>query len=414
MGAAGDMLAAALFELIDDKDGFLNKINSLLDEVKVSAQKTQKCAVSGTLMNVSIDGQEESENQVEQNAHRHCGLDPQSPTMDEIAGQARNDDKHQYHSHHHSGFADIEKILSAFPISQKAKDNVLSIYKILAEAESKVHDRPVEQIHFHEVGQKDAIADITAVCLLMEMLDCDEIISSPINVGSGFVHCAHGILPVPAPATALILQGIPIYNNQIKGELCTPTGAAIIKRFAKSFGDIPLMTIEKIGYGMGKKDFDIANCVRVFLGNTAADNTAANDEIAQLSCNLDDMTGEAIGFASDILLKEGALDVFTIPIYMKKNRPASLFVCLCRKEKADFFASLILKHTSTFGIRKTICQRYILDREISEIESPIGKMKVKIGHGYGVKKSKVEYEDIAKAALSKGISIKEAEKAIIN
>jgi uncharacterized protein (TIGR00299 family) protein len=423
MGAAGDMLTAALFELIDDKDGFLQKINSLgLDGVKITAQKTQKCAINGTLMNVSIDGQEEIAKDFDIEAEHH---------------HSHHDETHKHKGHHGSGFADIEKILLSFPISQKSKDNALSIYKIIAEAESKVHNRPVEQIHFHEIGQKDAIADITAVCLLMEILDCNEIIASPINVGSGFVHCAHGILPVPAPASALILQGIPIYSSQIKGELCTPTGAAILKHFVQYFEPLPQMTIEKIGYGMGKKDFDIANCIRAFygVGNNSRQRHSGmtqggghsgtmqggehsemangdNDEIAQLSCNLDDMTGEAVGFASEILLKNGALDVFTIPIYMKKTRPAFLLECLCPIDKADFFAALMLKHTTSFGIRKTVCQRYILERKISQKDSDLGKIKVKTGQGYGVKKSKAEYEDIAKAALSRNLSFDEASKIV--
>ena len=184
------------------------------------------------------------------------------------------------------------------------KADAKAVYALIAEAESKVHGHPVEQIHFHEVGTMDAVADVVAVCILMEMIDADSITASPVHVGSGSVRCAHGILPVPAPATALILSGIPTYGGQVQGELCTPTGAALLKHFVSSFGDRPVMAVEAIGYGMGKKDFERANCVRAFLGESAG----SRDRIVKLECNLDDMTGEAVSFAMQALLKAGALD----------------------------------------------------------------------------------------------------------
>lgn len=186
--------------------------------------------------------------------------------------------------------AGIASIIDGLDIPDPVKEDMKAVYALIAEAESHAHGMPVDQIHFHEVGTMDAVADIAGVCLLFHELGADQIIASPVHVGSGHVHCAHGILPVPAPATAHILQGIPAYSTQVQGELCTPTGAALLKHFVKEFREMPVMTTSKIGYGMGKKDFERANCVRAFLGDTAE----TGDEIAELSCNLDDMTAEPL------------------------------------------------------------------------------------------------------------------------
>ena len=250
----------------------------------------------------------------------------------------------------------------------------------------------------------DAVADIAGVCLLFHELGADQIIASPVHVGSGHVHCAHGILPVPAPATAHILQGIPAYSTQVQGELCTPTGAALLKHFVKEFREMPVMRTSAIGYGMGKKDFERANCVRVLLGETEENGS----EVTELSCNLDDMTPEALGFVQEILFAAGALEVYTIPIGMKKSRPAVLLCCICEPSAADRLAAAILRHTSTFGVRKTLCQRYMLSRSFEQVSTPHGDVRIKTGQGYGVSKSKPEYEDIARIAREQGISLAEA------
>ena len=233
MGAAGDMLMAALLELLPDPDSFVSKLNALaIPEVHFEKEKSIKCGITGTHMKVTVHGQEEGE------------------------------------MHHHSHLQDIEHIVSHLDVSDGIWKDILAVYQEIAQAESKVHGVPVTDIHFHEVGTMDAIADVTAVCMLMAEIAPDQVIVSPVHVGSGQVHCAHGILPVPAPATAYILKGIPIYGGQIDGELCTPTGAALLKYFATKFGDMPIMNVTSIGYGMGTKDFEAANCVRAFLGET--------------------------------------------------------------------------------------------------------------------------------------------------
>ena len=257
-----------------------------------------------------------------------------------------------------------------------------------------MHNVPVEQIHFHEVGDKDAVADIVAVCMLMERIAPDYVAVSPVCTGSGQIKCAHGILPVPAPATAYLLKGIPIYSGEIKGELCTPTGAALIRHFADSFGDMPKMSVSDIGYGMGKRDFPAANCLRVMLGET----NGGNDDVLELSCNLDDMTAEEISYAMEKLSRAGAKDVFTIPTGMKKSRPGTLLTVLCTESDRDKMLSLIFKHTSTIGVREKLCRRYLLDRSSGEVKTELGTVRYKKSSGYGVSRIKFEYDDLAKTA----------------
>lgn len=242
MGAAGDMLTAALYELLsaDDKKTFIEQINMAgIPNVVISAEKMIKCGITGTHMLVSIGGMEEDEI-----LHNHS----------------------HNHNHTHNKMGDIEHIIENLPFSEQVKQNAIDVYKLIAEAESNAHGMPISDIHFHEVGTMDAVADVTAVCLLMEKIGVKKVISSPIHVGCGSVRCAHGILPVPAPATAHILKGIPIYGGDIKGELCTPTGAALLKHFVSEFSKMPVMKVEKIGCGMGKKDFEAVNCLRAMLG----------------------------------------------------------------------------------------------------------------------------------------------------
>ena len=384
MGAAGDMLAAALLELLPDKDGFLEKMNRLgLPGVTVSAEKAVKCGIIGTHFRVEVLGTEEDEH-----LHDHAHAHP--------------------HDHSHSGMEEIEHIIGHLPIPTMVKLDVLAVYRLIAEAESQAHGVPVTQIHFHEVGTLDAVADITAVCLLMHELDPDRIVASPVHVGSGSVRCAHGILPVPAPATAHLLRGIPTYGGSVPGELCTPTGAALLKHFVTEFGGQPVMRTQVIGYGMGKKDFDRANCVRAMLGDTEE----GTDTVAELCCNVDDMTGEAIGFALERLLEAGALDVFTTSIGMKKSRPGTLITVLCRDADRKTMVQELFRHTTTLGIRERLCGRYTLERRTETLNTPYSPIRKKVSSGYGVRREKYEYDDLAAAAKAKGVSLAEIEQEL--
>jgi uncharacterized protein (TIGR00299 family) protein len=416
MGAAGDMLMAALLELLPDKGEFLDKINNLgISSVHVNAEPSVKCGITGTHVSVSIGDTEETSIDVDitehDHGHHHDHIHDHHHPHDHH--HAHEYEHHHDHGHHqHRGLSDIEAILSALKVSQNVKKDALAVYKLIAEAESHVHGVPVNQIHFHEVGNLDAIVDITAVCLLMEELAPDRVIVSPVHAGSGFVRCAHGLLPVPAPATARILTDVPFYGGKIKGELCTPTGAAILKYFADDFGPMPEMRVSKSGYGMGKKDFEAANCVRVFMGESGLYEGGSNGYAVELRCNIDDMTSEALGFACHTLMEAGAYDVFTTPVGMKKDRPGVLLTCVCNEDKADIFAALMLKHTTSFGVRKIILNRYMLERVIETKQTPFGEVKLKTGKGYGVIKSKLEYEDTAALAKKHDCSIMEMERRI--
>ena len=374
MGAAGDMLMAALLELCPEKkEEFLGKMNGLgLPGVKVEAEPAVKCGITGTHMNVTVFGEEEESEDVHDHGHAHTHSHEacESIAADGLHSHVHSHDGHghSHHHHHHSTMAGIASIIDGLDIPAPVKEDMKAVYALIAEAESHAHGMPVDQIHFHEVGTMDAVADIAGVCLLFHELGADQIIASPVHVGSGHVHCAHGILPVPAPATAHILQGIPVYSTQVQGELCTPTGAALLKHFVKEFREMPVMTTSKIGYGMGKKDFERANCVRAFLGDTAE----TGDEIAELSCNLDDMTAEAIGFAEEALFEAGALEVYTIPVGMKKSRPGILLTCMCRREDEEKMVELLFRHTTTLGVREHISRRFTLKRREETVETAYG------------------------------------------
>ncbi len=425
MGAAGDMLTAALTELMPDPDGFARELNAAgIPGVEFIKEKTQKCGITGTHMKVVVNGMCEGEDDLHDEHSHHDGHshehhhehahDHATEHTHEHETEHTHDHEHSHehshsHTHSHHGVADIEHVVNDhLNLPENVKKDVLAVFNLIAEAESAVHDKPVSEIHFHEVGTMDAVADITAVCLAINKLSPEQIVASPVCVGSGQVKCAHGILPVPAPATALILKGIPIYSGKIKGELCTPTGAALLKHFASKFTEMPAMSVSAVGYGMGTKDFEAANCVRAMLGES--DECA--EEVYELSCNVDDMTAEAIGYAIDRLFEAGACDVYTIPIGMKKNRTGLLIRAMCRDENKNDVMRAMFKHTTTIGIRENAFKRYALDRIVKEIETPYGKVAKKVSEGYGVKREKYEYEDIAKIAGKENLSVAEAEALV--
>lgn len=412
MGAAGDMLTAALLELMPDQDACVARLNSLgIPGVEYIKEKSVKCGITGTHMTVKVNGMEEdSKMHDHEHSHDHEHEHHHDDHEHEHYHTHDHDHDHEHaHEHHHShtsmdGIRHI--IYDHMDLPDKVREDVMSVYSLIADAESRVHGVPVTDIHFHEVGTMDAVADVTAVCYLMNEIAPDEVVVSPVHVGSGQVKCAHGILPVPAPATALILQGVPIYGGGIKGELCTPTGAALLKHFATHFGDMPTMTLQATGYGMGKKDFQTANCVRAMLGES----TDQTETVVELSCNVDDMTAEEISFAVERLFAGGAFEVYTVPIGMKKSRPGTLIRVMCSPQKVEDMVRLIYKHTSTIGVRQTLTKRFILNRKIEEIETGNGTVHVKRSSGYGVSREKLEFEDLAAIAREKDLSLREVRK----
>ncbi len=472
MGAAGDMLGAALAELLPDdaRDAFTSELNAAgIPGVHVSLDPSVKCGITGTHLTVTVNGTEEKEGG-HSHSHEHSHHDHQHD-------HSHSHDHHHDHSHEHShshdhhhdhshrSLHDIHHIIVDLKLPEAVRTDILAVYRLIAEAESKAHDKPVSEIHFHEVGTMDAIADIASVCLLLHKLAPDQIIASPIHVGSGQVKCAHGILPVPAPATAYILKDIPIYSGSIQGELCTPTGAALLKHFVTRFDQMPLMTPASTGYGMGIKDFPAANCVRAILGESFAENqpeqpacipaapasaaapaptatpapatapaseeAAITETICELSCNVDDMTGEDIAFAIETFLQNGALDAFTVPCTMKKGRPGVLVRVLCKDPDQKQMTRLILQHTTTLGVRSAIKKRWVLSRTESETvipddmlanvtapNMPAGSktqelkttgndctIRSKTSTGFGITRNKYEHDDLEKIARTYGLTL---------
>lgn len=378
MGCAGDMLTAALLELHPDKDDFLSRMNAALGgKAVLTAAPDSKCGIIGTHVTVLINGDEEGEK--------------------------------THHHHEHTSINEIMAFIDSVPLDEAIRENAKKVYSIIAEAESRVHGHPIENVHFHEVGSLDALADVLSVCALMHELAPERILASEVNVGSGTVRCAHGVLPVPAPATELILRGVPIYSGQIKSELCTPTGAALLKYFVRKFGAMPTMQIENAGCGTGKKNFECANVVRAFIGETADE----GDRIIELACNLDDMTPEELAFAMEELFSIGALDVYFTSIGMKKSRPGVKLTCMCREKQREQMLECIFKHTTTLGVREYVCKRYELGRSEKTVRTQDGEVRVKISSGYGVVREKAEYEDLAALARKSGKTIAQIRSAAL-
>ena len=420
MGAAGDMLMSSLYELCEDKETFLNTMNNAFApfDVSLHPEPAQKCNVAGTHMHVMVHGMEEGHHH--EHSHHDDHTHEDHVHEDHIHEDHIHEDHghggHTHEGHHHASYPSVLEQISALPLPEQVKQDSKAIYEIIGNAEASVHATSLDQIHFHEVGTLDAIADVVGCCYLIYLLSPDEILASPIHVGNGFVHCAHGILPVPAPATAQILKGIPFYTGSIQSELCTPTGAAILSYFVTDFTTMPPLAADHIGYGMGSKDFDTANCVRAFFGErfdvptdykrqSADDHFAGDDSVLSISCNLDDMTGEAIGLATEIMMAAGALDVYTIPVQMKKNRPGILFTCICRPEERTKFSDLFFLHTTTRGIRYQLFQRAKLCSTVETRHTRYGDIHIKKSSGYGIEKEKPEFDDLKSIVLNHHYSV---------
>jgi len=410
MGAAGDMLTAALLELLPDRRGFIDRMNAAgIPGLEMSMEEKISCGVRGTHMCVKINGEEEISDDVDEQGHGHAHLDHHDHHHHHDHAHHHDHDHehhhHDHHAHHHAGLADVREILRGLNLPEEVKTDVMGVYGLIAEAEAFAHGCEIEQIHFHEVGMMDAVADVSAVCLLMHLLAPDKVVVSPVCTGFGEVRCMHGIVPVPAPATAFLLKDMPAYAGRIRGELLTPTGAALLKYFADEFGHMPMMRVQAVGCGMGMKEFESANCVRVMIGEEGFG--AENDEISEISCNLDDMTGEAMAFAAEMLMAEGALDAYFTPIQMKKGRPGMMLSCICRPADENRMADLMLEHTTTLGVRMQRMRRRVLSREKTSVQTPYGEIGVKLSGRRG----KAEYEDAARAARAHGVSILEVMRA---
>ena len=407
MGAAGDMLMAALYELLDDKQAFLDTMNRLgLPGVRVEAQAAATCGIAGTHMTVTVHGQEETEGSIPaETSHPHvhshdAGHDHGHGHDHHHHYDHDHDHSAGHHHHHHATPEHIGELLDSLPLPEEVRRRARRVYDAIAQAEAKAHGCPVGDVHFHEVGALDAVADVAGVCYALYLLAPERIVVSPIHVGSGTVRCAHGVMPVPAPATANLLSGVPIYGGAVQGELCTPTGAALLTSFADGYGPMPVMVTKAVGVGIGTKQFQQANCVRAFLGETAEE---ANGEILELVCNVDDMTPEALSFAASRLLEAGALDVYTIPGTMKKGRPGHVLTVLCAPEQENALARRVLAETTTNGLRVRRCGKYFLAPGAGMVQTQWGPVKLKLARGYGITHVKPEFEDAAELARKHGV-----------
>ena len=407
MGAAGDMLAGALVSLLskEEQESFIKMINNIgVDGVKVSLSDDAKCGIVGKHFKVEIDGVEEHSHDVHEHEHHHEHEQEHGHHHEHGDGHNDNDN----HGHHHHGTGPFPKELEAVAEKLDCPNDIQKVYELLAEAEAKVHGKDVSEIHFHEVGMKDALIDIASVVYLMNKLKVDKVVVSPVNVGFGKVKCAHGILPVPAPATAELVKGIPTYAGRFEGELLTPTGAALLKYYADEFSYQPLMNVIKCGYGTGNKNFESANVVKAVLGEVTDELISEN--VIELNCNVDDMSAEDMAYATKALIENGAKDAFVTPVIMKKGRSGMLLTVLCSAIDKERFVSLIFKHTSTIGIRVKETERIILNRHEETVHTKLGDVRVKYSEGYGVKREKPEFEDLRKLAEENNISVAEARK----
>ncbi|MCI9566830.1 MAG: nickel pincer cofactor biosynthesis protein LarC [Lawsonibacter sp.] len=402
MGAAGDMLMAALYELLDGdrKKDFLDTMNGLgLPGVEVAPVPAKTSGIAGTHMRVTVHGQEEHEH-----SHHHDHLHEHGDRSHEHGHHHEHHHGHDHehschgeegHHHHHAAPGHIGEIIDGLALPQEVKDRARQVYDAIAQAEAQAHGCEVGDVHFHEVGALDAVADVVGVCYAMYLLDPDLVTASPVHVGSGTVRCAHGVMPVPAPATANLLKGTPTYGGEVQGELCTPTGAALLKTFVQSFGPMGEMDVEKIGYGIGTKEFERANCVRAFWGE---EEPRECGDVAELVCNIDDMTPEALAFACSQLLESGALDVYTTPGTMKKGRPGWVLTVLCDPSQENDIVRQIFAHTSTNGLRSHLSMKYFLKPRQEQVQTQWGPVRVKVAQGFGATHVKPEFEDAAALA----------------
>jgi len=385
MGASGDMIAGALLELMPDREAAVAELNAIgIPGVVFEARTLPKCGIAATHLSVLVNGHEEGGEGHHHGAHHH---------------------------HEHRSLDDMLKIVDALSLPSDVARRARDVYSLLAKAESRSHGREVGEIHFHEVGAMDAVADIVAACWLLERTGADEVVSSPVNVGSGTVMCAHGELPVPAPATAILLEGVPTYSDgAIRGELTTPTGAALLKSFVSRFATQPPMVVEAIGCGAGAKEFPRANFVRALLGASCG---GAAEEILELRFNVDDMTGEELAFASDRIFQAGALDVSLAGVVMKKGRPGHLACVLCKTADRDTVVRAIFANTSTLGVRELLCRRYVMERSVERVKLADGtEIRRKAASGYGVRRVKWEADDVAAYAVKHAIPLSEAQRRI--
>jgi pyridinium-3,5-bisthiocarboxylic acid mononucleotide nickel chelatase len=409
------MFLGALLDLGLPLDGLRGALGSLAIEYgSVSAERVQRAGVSATKF------------RVHERTPAVAGAIPPSPDARDERGpvhERRARHRHGAHSHDHGhrheaspGHHSLEEIagyIERSALSRRGKERAVQLFERLGEAEAAIHGVSLDRVHLHEVGALDSILDIVGVVYGMEWLGADRIVASPLNVGSGTVKCAHGIFPVPAPATARLLQGVPIYSGLAAGELVTPTGALLATAYAHTFAPLPAMRVQSIGYGAGERDYvDHPNVLRILVGE--ADVASTREHVVVLESEIDDMNPQLFGPLMDRLLQAGALDVFYASVQMKKNRPGTLVTVIARPERREALTSLLFAETTTIGVRYQEMQRECLEREVRTVATPVGPIRFKIARRDGrVLNAAPEFDDCAAAAAAHGLPIKEVQSLAV-
>jgi pyridinium-3,5-bisthiocarboxylic acid mononucleotide nickel chelatase len=368
-GISGDMTVAALLDLGVLPEPICAGVASLNLPIKLEIEKVRKGGFAATYFRV------------------------EAPPQDE-----------------HRGLAEVEQILGSGNLSAQQRDLALRIFRRLARAEATVHGMPLEKVHFHEVGALDSLADITAAAIGLDLLGVERFTSGPVATGSGMVQCAHGLMPIPAPGTAELLKGVPLRPSTIKAELTTPTGAAILTEVVSEWIDLPAMTLESVGHGAGQKNFpDQPNLLRIMIGDIPREPSGLEaDQVWLLETNLDDLPAEIVGYCFECLFAAGALDVFSTPIMMKKNRPGILLSVLAEPERAADLEAILFRETTTLGVRRTLISRHKLERKVHAVKTPWGPVQGKLGWRPGMAAVfSPEYEDCARLAREHGVALRE-------
>lgn len=392
-GISGNMTLGALTEIIGDENYLLNELKKLnIDGYKIEISKKIKNGITGTYVDVILDNEHTLDHHTDLHEHHH---------------EHNHSSSHEHH-HEHRNLEDVNKIIENSSLNNDVKDLAKKIFLRVAEAESKVHNKTLDEVHFHEVGAIDSIVDIVGTAILINKINPDKIISSIVNDGYGFIECAHGTISVPVPATSEIFVNSKVKFRQIDidTELVTPTGAAIIAELAEEFKTLPTMTIEKIGWGTGSKDLKIPNVLKVYYG----DMQEKAEDFLVMETNIDDFTGEILGYVQEKLFEEGALDVFFTPIFMKKGRPAYRLTVACKRKDMLKLQNIIFRETTTIGIRYRFESRTELAREFVEIDTKYGKIKAKKVINNGETYIYPEYENMKKLAKENNIPLKELYK----
>lgn len=416
-GISGDMFLGALVDAGVSPQLLQDTVTALGVSAKLEISKVVRSGISATKVDVWVDGEKDMPReqywakQDAEHAHSHAGSDAHAHTHEHAHKHDHSHDKNTHkHEHAHRGLSEIRKIIGAATISESAKAKAIRVFEALGAAEAKIHNVPVESIHFHEVGAVDAIVDIVCAAVGVEALGVDEIVCSPLNVGGGTVNCAHGTFPIPAPATLELLKGAPSYSSGLQAEIVTPTGAAIAATLSHRFGHFPEMKIAKSGYGAGSRDFHgHPNVLRIVVGEALPVLTAKTkrETISVLEANLDDLNPQVFGYVLDKLLEEGALDVFGMPVQMKKNRPGTLLTVLCKPEDADKLTDLLFSETTTLGVRRREESRQVLARRWENVRTQWGEVRVKIASMNGtVMNYAPEYEDCRRIAAEYHVPLK--------